>query len=489
MRHCTIFLILFYSQILSAQFVQEKSIEFNIQGSEEQFGVVPAEKHGVFLFNEVLNLNVVSERKWQVHFLDTLLVPIWTSYFESAYNFRITHIRYYRGYVYLLFEDTNIPTKSIFFARSGFEKDSFELFELKEFLPKEIVGFEAMGNSLFLIGSDSGRPSILKFRFGDPRPLAFKGLYSDNNDLLHTSLVPSQNLIQIITKMKSRQGKNKVLLIKQFDENGVIHKDIIIDSNRGYNLLDCVASTNDNGDIYVVGTYNDGGSRLSQGVFTMVADREAEHQVYYYSYLNLHNFFKHLTADEKDKIERKNKSKGGVSRKQNYRINQVPRELRKSDDGWIFCGEIVEVDERNTITYGNLWSSKYWLYSHAVFLGIGKDGKLKWDNSMEMNGLATESNMQRIFVSDYQNHHVVYYVDNGNIRYQEIDEGKDVGLINEMSMESSLLEIAENKSSGNDNILPWYKNAFLNYGTFPIEWGQGKERKLFYLNKVLIKEQ
>ena len=398
MRHRTFFLLFFYSQILSAQFVLEKSIDFNIQGSGKQFGVAPAEEHGVFLYNEVLNLDAVSKRKWQVLFLDTLLVPVWKSYFESEYNFKITHIRYYGGDIYLLFEDTNIPMRNIFFARSGLNIDSFEFFELKEFLPKEIVGFEAIGNSLFLIGSDNGRPSILKFRFGDPRPLAFKGLYDNNNDLLHTAIVPSQNLIQIITKMKSRKSKKNVLLIKQFDEEGVIHRDIIIDSSRGYTLLDCVADTDDNGDICVVGTYNDGGSRLSQGVFTMVAGEEVEHQVYYYSYLNLYNFFNSFSEDEKEKIERKYKLKDGPNRKQNYKINQIPRKIYNSKGEWIFCGEVVEVEERNSTRYGNLWSGEFWQYSHAVILGIGKDGKLKWDNTLDMSGLTTETNLQKVKV-------------------------------------------------------------------------------------------
>jgi hypothetical protein len=289
--------------------------------------------------------------------------------------------------------------------------------------------------------------------------------------------------------MKSKNSKKKTLLIKQFDEDGVIHKDIILESNRGYNLLDCVAGTNEKGDICVVGTYNDGGSRYSQGVFSMVADENAVHQMYYYSYLNLHNFLNHLTANEKDKIERKNKSKEGALRKQNFKVNHVPRELKKSDNGWIFSGEIVEVDERNTITYGNLWSSKYWLYSHAVLLGIGKDGKLRWDNSLEMTGLIGESNLQRLFISDYQNHHIVYYVNNSTIKYKEIDGGKDVGIIYDRSIELSNVVIADNNDQFRGNILPWYKSAFLNYGAIPIESEAGKERKLLYLNKILIDEQ
>ena len=83
----------------------------------------------------------------------------------------------------------------------------------------------------------------MKFHYGDPRPVVLRGLYNDNNELLSTKVLPDHQVIQIITRIKQHRGSNNELMVKQFDESGKIHKEIHIESSKGYNLMDAIAHT------------------------------------------------------------------------------------------------------------------------------------------------------------------------------------------------------------------------------------------------------
>ncbi|MCG8307113.1 MAG: hypothetical protein MI975_06935 [Cytophagales bacterium] len=485
MRILAVSIVVFLYTGAYPQIVLEESLRIPLFGLEKQYGIVPAGEKGMVIFNEARNNNSASKRIWEITMLDTLLNPIWKSFFESDYNFKISHVKYYDGLVYLLFQDLNIPMKSAFFVRGNVTEDKFEIFELKDFLPDQIIGLEILGNSLFLMGIDGRRPSILKYRYGDPRPLVLKGLSTENTELLSASLVPGHNLIQIITRMKKRQGRRGVLAVKQFDESGRVHKDIVIESTRGHDLINCEAMTDLNGNICVVGTFAYTGSKMSNGIFTMVHDGEHELPVYYYEYTNLHNYFNYLSPKEKDKIIKKYKLEDSISRSSKYKMNQIPREIVRTDQGWIYIGEMVKYSEKNSRIYGNMWQMEYRIYSHALLLGIGTDGKLKWDASVSLDNLTTGAEVQQVHFNVFEDQVILFFQTDGNIFYEAVHQNRQGNRYGNLNLFGS-----NSEDSGEFQVrgvvLPWYKNKYIAFGSFHTRLGENESTKLFYINKLSV---
>ena len=484
-RFWIILYLLALPTISAAQFNVEKSVNLKVLGANPQFGIMPIGKQGVVLFNEVRDNSNYTKRKWEVICMDSLLEIRWTSYFESDYNFRISHVKYYHETLYLLFEDTNIPVKRAFFVRTSIYRDNFEFFELADFLPNDITGFEILGNSLFLIGSDNDRPSIVRFAFGDPRPLVLKGFYEDRNALLSTSVVPEKNVVQMITKMRQGRGKPSMIILKQFDESGEILKDITIESNRGYHLLDAIATTNEDGNICLIGTYNDGRSKLSQGIFSMVIDNESHFEIYYYEYLNLHNFLSYLPNKERQNIESKYKADNGGKKRNVYRINHELRTIKPDGDGWLFMGEVLNSVKRNSSATGYMWPTEYYIYSHAIMLGIDSGGKLRWDNSMGLDGLSANYNQQRVFLSQYGNSEMAYYIDEGMINYKTFYKGNiasDPEII-EFALPENALNVQQRIST---NLFSWYDNKLLSVDVFLANWRGINDWRLYNFKLISV---
>lgn len=486
MRYFIFFLCLFFIQHVHAQFIHEKGQELLIYGDGKQYGVVPTGENGVVFFVEAVNKESSLKRKWELINMDKNLELKWRSSFESDYNFIMSQIKYSDGYLYLMFEDSNVPMKSVFFARTSIHEGEFEFFEIVEFLPRELVGFEILGNSLFLVGMDEIGPAILKFQYGDRRPMALRGLYNENNDLLHIEVIPDNNLIQIITRMKKHSGGNYVLLLKQFDEQGEIHRDFMIESNKGHNLLDAKATIDENGDICVAGTYAYGKSKLSNGIFTMVYDGEEEQSIYYYDYVNLHNYFSYLPEKERLKMEQKYKLNKNKSKKTNYKINHQPREVRKDGDGWVYQGETVKFIENNSRIYGNMWPMEFREYSNSLILGISANGRLQWDTSFSLNELMTPSPRQQVFMNAYGDHAIVYYLHGFNLLYSIVNDEETILEQGSFTVPLSNIVNADAEEGNFGEILPWYQDTFLAFGSYINKQAVFKGQKYFYINKLSI---
>lgn len=455
---------------LHGQFMHKSNIVLPLSGYDGNFGVATAGEKGLVLYHEVMHTVSYNKRKWEVRVLDSNLNLSWSSVFESNYNFVISGVKQFDEYTYLLFQDTNIPMKSVFFVRFPIEENKIQFFQIDEFLPAKVQGFEVLGNSLFVIGSNNDRPAILKFSFGDPRPTMLQGIFNEENEILHTSVDPKLEHIQIITRMK-RRGNPSLILIKQFDEYGKLNKDIVLRSSKDYYMIDALASTDEFGTTYVVGTFAYKKSTFSNGIFTTTYKDGQENTLYYYDYSNLYNYFSY--QENIEHIERKNN-------KDKMKINCVPRQLESFGNELVFVGEIFE----NKRIYG----TDYPTYSHALVLGINSNGKLSWDNSTSLNEMSSLSNSYKTYSSMYNEDMLLLFSDGFNIHYDIFNGKNDLSSDGLFTVDAYQPDKLHNGPGMEQfaNVMPWYDNAFIIYGIKT--WGANEynQQKFFYLDKIVI---
>lgn len=475
--------LLCFTHNLTAQFRFEKDIVMPVTESLRYPGVVTLGEDGLVIFRENTPANTFSKRIWQVVFFDKDLEFSWDSGFESGINFKISSVKYTIGFVYLLFQDTNYPMKSIFFVRCNLAEKSVNFFRISEFLPAELIDFETLGNSLFLIGLNQKRPTVLKFNFGDPRPVVLKGLFDEENEILHTSVNHDLAYIQIVSRMK-KAGKH-VILIRKFDQGGENIRDILLESSKGYHFNHAVAHTDSFGNTAVVGVFGYKRSKTSNGVFTGVFREGRSDQMFYYDYVNLHNYFNFIDNERsKTKMQQKYaKHTKGTS----YEVNHVPRSVCQVNGNWHFIGEVLHTTERpvnhNRNGYHNAQVTKY---SHAILLGLDADGKVKWDHTFSMNELSLLSDQQQAFLYSAGPEPIAFYTDGSKMYHQIFDNILDHGATGETEFESAHFSINSNNLQREGYILPWYGNVFITFGKNTMYSALAPPRYSFYVQKFSV---
>lgn len=444
---------------------------------------MPAGREGLVLYHESTGALSTGKRTWQVVFLDENLGAVWDSSFESDREFVISQVKYAEGYVYLLFQDTNIPMKSVFFVRCKIGSRKFEFFQIREFLPAEVVGFEILGNALFLIGKNFKMPAILKFNYGDPRPVALRGLYDGDNEILHTSVDRNLQYIQIITRMK--KGGNSMILVKKFDESGSNIRDILLESSKGYQMINAIARTDEAGNTAVVGTFSYKRSRLSNGVFTGIFNAQGTIQLHYYDYINLHNYFNFLPdASSIEKARRKYLRKSDGS---SYSVNHVPRSINIQDGEWQFLGEVFLVTQRVSRTHQMLWKKEFTEYSHAIALGIDHAGRLKWDDTFAMNLLVSPNTNQKAFLHTEGQYPMIFYTDGFMLNYK--NAGNYPSATGNLEIDNYQKENSNEKVERYANMMHWYDNVFIAYGENIVYSSHVEPQYTFYMFKIMRTDQ
>lgn len=471
------FLIFFQSA--TAQFMTGKKVVLPLYDPQKTFGIVPTGKEGLVLYHESTSSLIIGKRTWQLIFLDENLDVTWDSSFESDRNFVISQVKYAAGYVYLLFQDTNIPMKSVFFVRCKVSSRKFEFFQINEFLPAEVFGFEILGNALFLIGKNFKRPAILRFNYGDPRPVALKGLYDGDSEILHTSVDRSLQYIQIITRMK--KGGSSIILVKKFDESGSNIRDILLESSKGYQMINAIATTDEAGNTAVVGTFSYKRSRLSNGVFTGVFNAGGSSQLYYYDYINLHNYFNFLPS--KKSIEKARRKYAGKSDGGSYSVNHVPRSIHAEDGEWQFLGEVFQVTQRVSRSHQMMWKKEFTEYSYAIALGLSSEGRLQWDDTFAMNTLISPNIGQQAFLHSDGWNPMVFYTDGYMINYKST--GKNQSAAASFEIDNFLKEYTSDKVERYANLMHWYDNVYITFGENTLFSSHMEPRHTFYMFKII----
>ena len=456
------------------------------------YGIVPAGADGVAVYHESRNTADYSKRKWEVTVLDSILNYKWGAAFESDLGFEISDATYHSGYLYLMFLDANIPVKQVFFARLNMDNGQISFFEINQFLPRNLFGFEVIGESIFLIGSDNQKPAILKYTFGDPRPKVLEGLFEEKIEILNISVDEDHHYIQIVSKI-SNKGIGSAILIKQFDENGHIIQDIFLESSKERRLLNAVVASDGDGRTAISGVFSYGNAKFSNGVFTAVFTNGEPIRLYYYDYVNFRNIFNYLESPDKaERVQEKYKNKRDG---RSLKIKHEPRQIILQHGEWRFVGEVVQASTK----YVGPFHNDYYISNYAIAYGIDQDGKIKWDNTFSLNQKLSLNSRQQTFINSLGDDVMMFYSDNYGVHYKIMQGNDDLiphnlyqinqqnNNLSEGETEQVVIESPETEQglSPGLNLLDWYENAYLRFGI--VNWSlHNSPQKSFVIDKIRV---
>lgn len=474
---------------------QPNRIEFDINPSDQDFIIVPAEDRGLVIFKET------AERGdkgflWEFNHVDTLLEKRWSKNLLLPYgSFYMGH-DYSLGNVYILLGTVSGRSFSDF-SLLGLNLQSGDTImrTVDIGFPVNLNEFEVVGDMAIFGGYANYRPVVLLYNFKTRKKTVLPGFYNNKSQLLDIKTNDEYNNFSVLMTDKFR-AKNQTITIKTFDGDGKLIQKNILDPGEDKNLIYGQTASLVDGTQYLSGTYAIRKSSYSKGVYVAKFKDNEQRYLNYYLYSELENFFSYMSAKRQTRVKERIKRRKikGKKVRLNYRL--LVHDVVQMGENNILIGEayypkyVLSTYYPLNLQYGN---DRYgsgiegYKYTHAVLIAFDKDGKVIWDNSFEINDILSLDLKQYVHVAGDDDRIVLLYMYEGEIRSKliegnEVIEGKTYNPI-KLQFQDDIVESEQEDVSGLEE---WYENSFFAYGVQRIlKEGDRRRREIFYVNKIV----
>ncbi|HTJ53060.1 MAG TPA: hypothetical protein VL443_26580 [Cyclobacteriaceae bacterium] len=493
-----VFLLISLSGI-NAQVLQTDRYEITLAETELGYEVAPADNRGVFVYRRLAS---IESDVLEVNFLDTAFQVKWHGFLPIDRNYVITSRRYFNKSLYFVLHYKDFSKNDIQIINLS-DSANFLKYSFKNFIPFNPTEFHVTKKAALIGGYFSRTPVILYFDFATQKAKIVPGLFNEPGELTQIKTYDDDSF-DVLTSSKNLSGK-KTIWIRSYDENNEIIKSVMLEPDGNKNLIFGRSIKTDNHMQIVAGVYSTNSTEYSKGVFVASIDPSGLQQVRYYNYGDLENFFKYLTVRHEQRIKNRIERRRIKGRKIRFNYRLLVHDLIPYHDQYILLGEAFY--PRYNYNNATFFSPSYnsygrmpvqngaifdgYYYTHAVVLGFNENGKLKWDNSFEINDVRTFTLEQFVKLDTDTNKIGLLYLFDNEIRSKVIKdnnvlEGKASDPI-KLKFENETLKGSETSTNKLEH---WYDHNFMAYGTqsvTSIQRGTNPKRRVFFINKIRYK--
>jgi len=520
MRSDGIFILLLFvcfSNLSPAQRPQKEAdpdqplrIEIPAKSDNETYQVIPCDSTGTLLFFKSLETVDENRTRWYFSFYDKNLQSIWVKSVPvlSSLGYRFSVLGH--------------DTLTLLFLNSGKNKASDPAFHILRVILKK---------GTFILNSGTLPSNTEVGYFGTEHGIAWLGLLAKNDvgQLLFINLnkgsrqnfplgkgsfialrwlsVDSTGIT--VRAVVSRQISKKIWehYLVRYDSLGNIKSETLISpGNTGYDFTNFQVYQGEGGFDMILGAYAlissaNSGQKMkvieeSSGLFSCSFENGKQKQALFTNYLELKSANNLLSEKDimslKKKALKKNKNIGEYS----LDFTMLLHGILRQKDSFLLLAEFYYPQYRTENYtdfdyYGRPYSNSVsvfdgYRYTNAVVAAFNKDGKLLWDNAMEIRNLVSFELDPKVTLFPWGDEIVLSYVSDGKIgakiiRQNTVIEKLDFTPVDLLYSDDKL--ISETRS----RMVYWYGNYFLCYGYQEIKniaLDKNNKRLVFYLNKI-----
>lgn len=477
-------------------------LEYEIDKKDQEFHVISAGEKGLLLATQTSNKSPKGFL-WRINMLDSALETTWLNTIPIEFGMYLRGYDYSLNHVFLLFGVTPYRQEDLFLLRFNVMTGDTSSFRINTVFPIELSNFEVVDNTVIVGGYTNDRPVILTYNIYEQKPRVLPGYYTNNSQILD---VITDDDLRTFTVLRTLRLPDKRYSIGStvFNDFGEEIQDFSLNPGEDRNLLDGTSTLLDDGTQYVAGTYSHRRSDYSRGLYVAKVDGEKQ-LLQYHNYADLNNFFSYMRAGRENRVkERINRRKiKGQKLRFNYRL--IVHEIIDRDNEYILVGEAyypkysssnINIPQTGFASMGssmrnfnNTIGFLGYKYTHAVVVAFDKQGKVKWDNSFEINDILSQSLDKFVKISIEEDRVILLYIYEGIIRSKiisgnEILEGKAFDNV-KLKFASDELQDSDTEVEGLEN---WYDKTFYAYGIQNIRNLKDENvkinRRIFYINKI-----
>ncbi|MBL7870787.1 MAG: hypothetical protein JNM78_04180 [Cyclobacteriaceae bacterium] len=482
-----------------SQIDQEARFEILLSENDihENYSVSSLADQGLLVYRRLFGQR---EDQLELIKLDTTLIENWRGYIALQKKLQVSHVKVHDQVVFILLKSGNYTSGDFQVVAIKADDGTYKVYTIKNLIPFNPTDFIVTSYGMMLGGYFNYRPLVLYFSFQTERSKILPGLFNEQGEL--TQIKPYDNgFVDVIISAKNFERK-KCLWIRNYDAEADLVKTTVLAPEANKNLIFGRSVKMPNDEEVVAGVYGNRNVEYSRGIFVANINRLGEYHITYYNFSELQNFFSYMKVRRekrvKERIERR-KIKGKKIRF-NYRL--LVQEVIPYENQFIMLGEAFYPRYTYTGTRGNSFgfSSFYsnpltrgdrifdgYQYTHAIVIGFDAQGKLKWDNSFEINDVKSFDLQQYVKIAPSKNQiSLVYFYDNlirsKIIKDNQVLEGKTADPL-KSRFETDLIKKNDTQTSKLDY---WYAHHFFASGIQKVRNQQVEDlyRKVFFINKI-----
>jgi hypothetical protein len=499
------------SQKQAGENAPEKPLRIEIQARSvnETYRVILCGTNGLVMFFRSQEVADAARTKWYFTCYDTNFRQRWT---KDVALFNDQDV---------MLQQTGTDTLALFFGRTAKSKNPDNLFEILRIIPAkgtlilndgkldngalvDFFGFngdrawlganiKGEAGKIVAIGLNKGRQN--SFSLGNGSQISVLWLRPDHRSATVSAIVKRQ-----VSK------KSAEYYMVRYDTLGVIKREILIDVQSGERALSQFRVTETaNGAELLLGSYSQGGTGSGQknrpadnstGFFSCLLENGAKKSLNFFNYLEFKNAASLVGENDimnlQKKALKKNKTIGEYSL--DYSVLLHP--LLSSNDEHILSAEVFapQYHTENFTDfdfYGRPYTNSYSVFDgyrfyHAVVAGFDAEGKMKWDNNVEIRNLVSFDLSPKTVIFPSESNMVLCYESDGKVGSQIISGNMVVEKLDFAVME--MLNPNDKLLSESKGIMEsWYGNYFLAHGYQDIKnvaLESNNKRLVFYFSKL-----
>lgn len=484
-------------------------IEIPARSSSETYRIIPCGTSGLFLFFKSQEVVDALHVNWYFSLYDTNMQQVWVKSIPLLNEQD------------LIFNQKGTDTLALFFVTSGKSRSANHEFELlrivirngtfilnKGLLPAnaEVISFGIRQDRAWIginIKGQAGSIRNIRLKQGSEKSFPL-----GQGNLISVRWMKPDSTSEAVTAVVGRQISKKEYeyYLVRYDTAGIIKSEILIGAlTGGRELKQMDVISPQTGEYLLLGIYGDGtGASTSKsrsadestGFFASTIKNGVQKSIQFYNYLELQHAGSLLGERDimnlKKKALKKNKSLGSYS----LDIPVLLQGISRFKDQYVIAAEIFspQYHSENFTDfdyYGRPYTNSYsvfdgYRFANAIVAGFNNDGKLIWDNTLEIRNIVSHELASKVVVFQSGDDHVLCYISDGKIGSKIITENNvveklDFAPIDLMYPGDKLI------SESRGRLVPWYANYFLSYGYHEIKnisLESNNKRLVFYFSKL-----
>jgi hypothetical protein len=330
---------------LNAQISQPLRYEREHKNSDHEFIVISMNEKGIALVRDTEKYES-SRKTWEVIFLDTTLQETWYTKIDVEQRMNILGHDYRNGNIYLIFQEPETAGRSIGLFEFHTDDKSVKQHLFKPEVNIHFTHFSVLKTKAIFGGYINKEPALLMYDLQDEKARVIPGVFQPNVDLLDVRVNSNDTFNTLL--IEGRSAKNKKIVERTFDSNGVMIVDDEIVIEEGKTILEAITSSLIRDELIIAGTWTYGNSKQAAGIFSVVVDPFHDQKINYYDFAMFNHFLDGLKPKRAAKIKAKADWRRSNGKQIEYRSRLTPIRIEETKDGFSFLGEAYEVSTYNS---------------------------------------------------------------------------------------------------------------------------------------------
>jgi hypothetical protein len=482
--------LVLFALISHAEPPQTHRFEIIINSSEESFTVIPTTNTGVILYRR---LSVNNTNQLEIIRTDTCFQKKWFGIIPIERLYQVAKQAIHNNNLFLVLYRPDFVYRSFILLKVDLETGDYITHYIRNSIPFKPNTFDVTSRGALLGGYFIKIPVVMFYNFETLRANILPGLFNEAGELTQIHVNPDDTYTLLVSSRNSM--KQRTVWIKNYTSDGTLLQNTILEPAESVHLLfGSIVKSIENNQL-IAGVYGNRNTEYSMGIFIAQITPEGSHQIRYYNYADIENFFQYLRIKREKKIKAKIERKKIKGKKLKFQYRFIVHNLVSYKDQYILLGEAFYPKYRPqpyyTYQFGSDGSNSLvfdgYQYTHTAVLGINTNGQLLWDNSFQIREIKTFALDQYVKVNTHNESIALLYLFNNKIYTKfvvnnTIKEGRILSAKD--LIKDELIIDTNTQLTQLDN---WYGNNFLASGTQNVIstfQGNRERKKVFFMNKI-----